>query len=108
MFSIDVDDTPQQVQKTASRRFLPAAAGGTRCHTCSTPRDAVEEGFCEDNGGIEGVREEEDCDGRVMAGWVEMVEAVGNKVAGKMRWKKEEKVMLWECFVRTGGVRRNN
>ena len=37
-----------------------------------------------------------------------MVEAVGKKVAGKMRWTKEEKVKVWECFVMTGGVRRNN
>ena len=37
-----------------------------------------------------------------------MVEAVGKKVTGKMRWTKEEKVMVWECFVMTGRVRRNN
>ena len=100
---IDVGDTPQQVG-TTSERFLPVAVRGAGRIADSRPRDALEEGGSEDNGGSEGVGDEEDGEGKAMEGGVEMVEGAG----GKMRWTKEEKVMVWECFAMTGGVRREN
>ncbi len=64
---IDVGDTPQQVG-TTSERFLPVAVCGAGCAADSRPRDAAEEGCCEDNSGTEGAEGEDEGNGRMAAG----------------------------------------
>ncbi len=79
---IDVGDTPQQVG-TTSERFLPDAVCGAGRTAGSRPRDAAEEGCCEDNSGTEGAEGEEEGNGRMAEG-MERVEAVGRNCKGEL------------------------
>ncbi len=99
---IDVGDAPRPVG-TTSVRFLPVAVPGAGCIADSGPRRGAGEGCCEDNSGTEGALGEEEGDGR-MAEWMERVEAVGQKKGAKVGWTPGERVLLWECYIRTGGV----
>ena len=103
---IDVGDAPRPVG-TTSVRFLPVAVPGAGCIANSRPRRGAGEGCCEDNSGTEGALGEEEGDGRMAEG-MERVEAVGQKKGAKVGWTPGERVLLWECYIRTGGVNRDN